>query len=78
MYWGWLGCLILMQAMQAVARGEATLDNTLAGFLGRFNPTLRTRASAPAPAALGRRLQQATNYLVQAGKQLCPLPRAAT
>lgn len=54
--------------MQAVARGEATLDSTVAAFLGRLDPALRTRAIAPAPAALGRRLQQANNYLVQAGK----------
>ncbi len=54
-----------------MARGEATLDNTLAGFLGRIDPTLRTRATSPAPAALGRRLQQADNYLVQAGKHGC-------
>ena len=57
--------------MQAVARGEATLDNTLAGFLGSLDPAARARTGAPPPAASGRRLKQATNYLVQAGKYGC-------
>ncbi|CAK0787896.1 hypothetical protein CVIRNUC_011118 [Coccomyxa viridis] len=60
----------LEQAWQAVAQGEATLNNTLLGFLGRFDAPFR----APAPAAAtrnpsgtqGRRLHQNGNsYLVQ-------------
>ena len=69
--------------MQAVANGEATLNNTIAAFLGRFEPPIRPRINARAPAAqavsatLGRRLQQATNYLVQSG-EYSPLSNIST
>ena len=69
--------------MQAVANGEATLNNTIAAFLGRFEPPVRPRNSAQAPAAqavpatLGRRLQQAANYLVQSG-EYSPLRNIST
>lgn len=72
-----------LQTLQAVANGEATLNNTIAAFLGRFEPPIRPRNNAQAPAAqtepgtLGRRLQQANNYLVQSG-EYSPLSNIST
>ena len=71
------------QAWQAVAQGEATLNSTLLGFLGRFVAPFR----APAPAAAtprpsgtqGRRLHQNGNsYLVQGGQHDSSIISACT
>ena len=62
-----------VQAWQAVAQGEATLNNTLLGFLGRFDAPFRAQAPATASrgpsGTQGRRLHQNDNsYLVQGGQ----------
>ena len=61
------------QAWQAVAQGEATLNHTLLGFLGRFDAPFRAPALAAATrrpsGTQGRRLHQNGNsYLVQGGQ----------
>lgn len=75
--------LLCAQAWQAVAQGEATLNNTLLGFLGRFDAPFR----APAPAAAtrnpsgtqGRRLHQNGNsYLGQGGQYASSMISACT
>ena len=77
------GASLFAQAWQAVAQGEATLNNTLLGFLGRFDAPFR----APAPAAAtrnpsgtqGRRLHQNGNsYLVQGGQHASSMISACT
>ena len=66
-----------------MAQGEATLNNTLLGFLGRFDAPFRAQAPAAATrgplGTQGRRLHQnGISYLVQGGQYQSYMINACT